>query len=572
MKRLKLLSIGTADLKDEEDINRVVLVNKICLVVAAAILVVGTTISLYLHGQTDVLIPLIIEFFLNALVLRLNEKGKHSAAALFLYFTQCIAITYFGILLVQVFHLEYVIILLFAIIFLIFKRRALRMIALAAATAVFLSLEFAYFRNGYKHIDTIPFSAAFLINFLVICSIITITTMVSVPYVKSNDLKYDLQRANKLIKLFAAQLTHELRGALDNIQYLAQLLRKASRKDKHLRHIEPLVDATWSVSTNAIAIVNNVLDMAEIEAGKTCTIVNEAFRVAAYFDKIIEVHKIMARREQFSLEVEIDPAMPQVIISDPLTINQILTNLLTNAFKYGARQSKVTASVIRAGAQWLLTVSNQGPGISPDRVDSIFELFYTGKTGRIQGSGLGLFIVRSKVQAMGGTITVDSTPNGETRFTVALPLREGKLRDLPDGTGSDPETPDLQKAFILVAEDNKLTAFLLAQFLRDMHCTYTVVSDGAQLLETIKKCPDQGPDIILLDCNMPNMNGEETVRRLKKDPFTAHIPIIITTGDVFTANIERLLEAGASTYLKKPIDHLALRKAISLYLKKLPQN
>jgi signal transduction histidine kinase/CheY-like chemotaxis protein len=572
MKPSKLLSIGTADLRDEEDIVRVVLVNKICLVVAASILVVGTTMSLYLHGQRNVVIPLVIEFFLNAGVLYLNHLGKHSAAALFLYFTQCIAITYFGILLVQVFHLEYVIILLFAIIFLIFKKRNLRLIALGAATAVFLSLELAYLRNGYKHIDTIPFEAVFLINFLVICSIITITTMVSVPYVKSNDLKYELQRANKLIKLFAAQLTHELRGALDNIQYLAQLLRKAAGKNKNLKQIEPLVDATWSVSSNAIAIVNNVLDMAEIEAGKTYTIVNEAFRVTTYFEKIIEVHKIMARREEFTLEMEIDPGMPQVIISDPLTVNQVLTNLLTNAFKYGARGSTVKVSVRRAGFQWILSVANRGPGIPPERMASIFELFYTGKTGHIQGSGLGLYIVRSKVQAMGGTITVDSTPDGETRFTVALPLREGKLRDLPDGTGSDPEAEDFQKAFILVAEDNKLTAFLLAQFLRDMHCAYTIAGDGVQLLEALKRCPDQGPDIILLDCHMPNMNGEETIRRLKKDPVTAHIPVIITTGDIYTANIERLLEAGASTYLKKPIDHLALRKAISLFLKKLPQN
>jgi signal transduction histidine kinase/CheY-like chemotaxis protein len=572
MKPSKLLSIGTADLGDEEDINRVVLVNKICVVVAGAIFVVGIIMSFYLHGQPDVVIALVIEFLLNALALRLNQKGSHTPAALLLYFTQCTAITYFGILLVQVFHLEYVIILLFAIIFLIFKKRSLRMIALGAATLVFLSLEFAYFRNGYKHIDAIPYAAVFLINFLVVCSIITITTMVCIPYVKSNDHKYELQRANKLIKLFAAQLSHELRGALDNIQYLAQLLRTACRKDRNLKQVEPLVDAAWSVSSGAIAIVNNVLDMTEIEAGKTYTIVNEAFRVAAYFDKIIEVHKIMARREQFTLEMEIDPLMPQVIISDPLTVNQVLTNLLTNAFKYGTRQSAVKVTVKRSGYQWLLSVSNHGPGIPPERIGSIFDLFYTGKTGPIQGSGLGLYIVRSKVQAMGGTITVDSTPNGETRFTVALPLREGKLRDLPDSTGSDPEAEDFQKAFILVAEDNKLTSFLLAQFLRDMHCAYTIVSDGLELLETIKKCPDQGPDIILLDCHMPNMNGEETIRRLKINPLTAHIPVIITTGDIYTANIERLLEAGASTYLKKPIDHLALRKAISLYLKKLPQN
>ena len=572
MKRSPLFSIGTAGLKDEESINRVVTVNTICIIVAGAIAVIGPTMSILLHGQPDVVYPLALEFILNGCVLWLNYARRHIAASLFLYLVQCVFITYFGIQLVKLFHLEYVIILLFAIIFLIFKERLLRMIAFGAATAVFVRLEFAYYRNGYDHMTFISYNATFLINILVVCSIIVITSAVCAPYVKSNDLKYELQRVNKLIKLFAAQLTHELRASLDNIHYVAQLLRGAVRKDAHLKHIQPLVDAAWSVSTNAIAIVDNVLDMAEIEAGKTSIIVNEAFKVDSYFDKILEVHKIIARRERIGLELTIDPNMPEVIISDPLTINQILTNLLTNAFKYGAKQTIVSVGVIRNEFQWQLTVSNFGPGIPPEKIGSIFELFYTGKTGHIQGSGLGLYIVRTKVQAMGGQITVDSKQDGLTTFTVTFPLREGKLRDLPDPTGSDPEAGDFQRAHILVAEDNKLTVFLLSQFLRDMGCSYTVVGDGLQLLDFIKKCPDKSPDIILLDCHMPHMNGEETIRQLKQNPFLAHIPIIITTGDIFTNNIEKMLEAGASTYLKKPIDHLALRKAISLYLKKLPQN
>ena len=269
--------------------------------------------------------------------------------------------------------------------------------------------------------------------------------------------------------------------------------------------------------------------------------------------------------------------MPDVLISDPLTINQVLTNLLTNAFKYGAKETTVKVAVKKAGLQWLLTVANEGPGIPPEKIHSVFELFYTGKTGNVQGSGLGLYIVRTKVRAMGGQVAVESQPGGETRFTVTLPLQEGRLRDLPDAGRLDPVAGDedtalWQKAHILVAEDNKLTAFLLSRFLRELHCTCTVVGDGSQLLETIKKCPDQSPDIILLDCHMPNMNGIETIRRLKANPFWEHIPIIVTTGDIFTSNIESLLKAGAGTYLKKPIDQLSLRKAISFYLKKLPQN
>lgn len=572
MKRSPLLSIGTTGLRDEESINRVMTVNLICLIVAGAILLVGTPMIICLHAAPNVVIPLALEFILNACVLWINHARKHAAAGLFFYLVQCASITYFGTQLVQLFHLEYVIILLFAIIFLIFKERGLRMIAFLAATGVFVALEIAYYRNGYAHMTVISYNATFLINILVVCSIIIITCAVCAPFVKSNDLKYELQRVNKLIKLFAAQLTHELRAALDNIHYIAQLLRGAVGRDAHLQKIQPLVDAAWSVSSNAIAIVNNVLDMAEIEAGKTSVIVNEAFKVEGYFDKVLEVHKIIARREKVGLELTIDPDMPEVIISDPLTINQILTNLLTNAIKYGAKHSLVRVAVKSIGYQWQLSVSNFGPGIPPEKIDSIFELFYTGKTGHIQGSGLGLYIVKTKVQAMGGRITVDSRQNGLTTFTVTLPLREGKLRDLPDPAGSDPETADLQKAHVLVAEDNKLTVFLLSQFLRDMGCSYTVVGDGLQLLEVIKKCPDKSPDIILLDCHMPHMNGEETIRQLKQDPFLAHIPIIVTTGDIFTDNIEKMLEAGASTYLKKPIDHLALRKAISLYLKKLPQN
>jgi len=564
----KILPIGTAELKDEEDIQRVTVVNTICVIVAGAIAVIGPMMSIYLHGRPDVVYPLALEFLLNGCVLWLNYAGKHTAAALFLYLVQCAAICYFGIQLVQLFHLEYVIVLLFAIIFLIFKKKLLRVIAFFAATIVFVALEITYYRNGYKHFDFISYSVTFWINILVVSSIIVITSAV----VRENDLRYPLQRANRLIKLFAAQLTHELRAALDNIHYVAQLLRGAVRKDPHMTTIQPLVDAAWSVSSNAIAIVNNVLDIAEIEAGKTSIIVNEAFKLNSYFDKILEVHKIVARREHIGLELTVDPNMPEVIISDPLTINQILTNLLTNAFKYGAKHTLVNVGVKRKEFQWELTVSNFGPGIPPENLGSIFELFYTGKTGHIQGSGLGLYIVKTKVQAMGGQITVDSKQNGLTMFTVTLPLREGKLRDLPDLTGSDPKTADFHKAHILVAEDNKLTVFLLSQFLREMGCSYTVVGDGLQLLDAIKKCPDQSPDIILLDCHMPHMNGEETIRQLKQNPFLAHIPIIITTGDIFTNNIEKMLEAGASTYLKKPIDHLALRKAISLYLKKLPQN
>ena len=122
---------------------------------------------------------------------------------------------------------------------------------------------------------------------------------------------------------------------------------------------------------------------------------------------------------------------------------------------------------------------------------------------------------------------------------------------------------------ILTIDDSKTIRLIVAKSFKPYDCTVIEAENGVVGLAAATR---ERPDIILLDCHMPNMNGIETIRRLRENPFWAHIPIIVTTGDVFSATIERLLEAGATTYLKKPIDHLALRKAISLYLKKLPQN
>jgi CheY-like chemotaxis protein len=253
----------------------------------------------------------------------------------------------------------------------------------------------------------------------------------------------------------------------------------------------------------------------------------------------------------------------------------VLTNLLANAIKYGLDRSPIVVT-INADAQkafWELSVSNHGEGIPPSRIGEIFDLFVTTRTGYIQGSGLGLYIVKTKVEIMGGLVRVESKPKDKTVFSVILPLQEGKPRDLPDGAGSDIETGALDKINVLVAEDDKLTSFLLSRFLEEIGCSFTIVKNGRELLDLAeKKCQDDCPDIIMLDCHMPVLNGVETIRLLKQNPALRHIPIIVTTGDLYSENLDEMLSAGANTYVKKPIDHNALKKAILLYMKRLPQN
>ena len=572
MKRFKLLSVGTSGIADQETISRIVLVNSISFAVTISIAVIGPVICYYLNWRPSVLIPLSAEFIINWLVIILNFHRKYKAASLVLYFLQCTAITYFGFLLIRIFHLEFVIILLVAIIYLIFKEALLRKIAVLGALIVLSLLEIYYYRVDSHPVIVSNYNEIYIIRTLLVTAIISITILVSKPYVKSNDMKYELQRANYLIKIFVAQITHELRTSLDSIHHVAQLLRREIEKDDSLRKLRSLVDVGFTVSSSARSIVNNVLDMAEIEAGKTPTVLNEAFKVMPFFDKILEVHRLIARREEMKLTLYVDPDLPEVIFGDPLSINQILTNLLTNAFKYGLKGRTVIVNIKKSIHTWELQVINANNGIPFDRVKSIFDPFVTGKTGHIQGSGLGLYIVKTKAVAMGGEVQVEGGPE-KTTFRVILPLREAKLRDLHDSARSDVDTGDLNKAYIMIAEDDKITTFLLSRFLKDMGCSFTIVPNGQELLEMAKrKCPDDCPDIIILDGHMPILNGEDTIREIKKTPGLRHIPIIVTTGDLYSDTIKKLMAAGASTYLKKPIDHVALQKTITLYLKKLPQN
>jgi len=573
MRQFKPLSIGTSGISDEENIKRIELVNMLCLAAALVIFIVGVTLCYLLKWQASVVLPLSIEFVLNASVLFLNHKRRYLTASFLLYFLQCVMIIYLSIILGRLLQLELVIILLIAVAFLIFKDKNTRRLAVGAALIDLTVLEVVYYRNHSLSLIPVTYDAAFTIHALVLGAVIFIILLVSAPFVKSHDTNAELKRANNLIKIFVAQITHELRTPLDSIHHIAQIMRTEAQKDKNLAKIRSYMDITWTVSSYARSIINNVLDMAEIEAGKTPASTLEALKIIPFFGKMLEVHRIIAQREDMKLEMRVGKDMPEVIFSDPLNINQILTNLLANAFKYGARRNTIIIEIDKIEYNWQLKVTNFGTPIMPERIPTIFDPFVTGRAGFIQGSGLGLYIVKTKARLMGGDVQVVSDPEGYTTFTVILPLREGKLRDLPDGPGTDADIGDLQKVHIMVAEDDKANAFVFSRYLTDMGCSVTMVNNGLELLKAAKeKCPDNCPDIIILDSQMPILNGEETIRELKKTPGLSHIPIIVTTGDIYSDTIHRLLAAGANTYLKKPIDHVALQKTIILYLKKLPQN
>lgn len=567
MKKFKPIYYGTEGLVDAEDINRIVLVNSISIAFGIAILIVASLVCYFLHWDLSVLIPISVEFVINASVLYFNRKGKHKTAAAILYFLQCFAIIYFSWLLGRLLQLEMAVILLIAMAFLIFKEKRLRQIALTGAIIDLAVLEIVHFVFA-REPSPLSRTQDFIIHFCVDAAAITVILLVSKPYVKSNDTYAELQRANQFIKIFVAQITHELRTPLDNINQVTQLLRKEIGDDVTLQKIQAYADIGVIVSNNARNIVNNVLSMAEIEAGKMPPPVNQPIQVTPFFEEILQVHKLSASKEGMRLHL-IQVNMPDVIMGDPLNIGQILSNLLANAIKYGVKGGDINVTVIRNAGSWELEVSNRGPVIDPKKIDSIFDPFVTGRTGNIQGSGLGLYIVKTKVTLMNGSIRVESRPVGYNVFTVSLPLVEAKKTDPVKDNKVETDASEFSNVRVLVAEDNKFSAFLLSSFLKNLGCRFSIVNNGQELLETAQEqYPDECPDIIILDANMPVLNGEQTIRGLKRIPVLCNIPIIITTGDVYSDQLDKMLAAGADTYLKKPLDYQGLQHAIAIWSKK----
>jgi len=251
MKHFKPLSIGTSGISDEENINRIRLVNMLCLAAALVIFIVGLTLSYLLKWQVSVVLPLSVEFILNGYVLFLNHKRRFLTASLLLYFLQCVMIIYLSIILGRLLQLELVIILLIAIAYLIFKDKNTRRLAVAAALVDLTVLEVVYYRNQSQSLIPVSYDAAFIIHALVLAAVIFIILLVSAPYVKSHDTNAELKRANYLIKIFVAQITHELRTPLDSIHHIAQIMRTEARKDESLKKIQSYMDITWTVSSYA---------------------------------------------------------------------------------------------------------------------------------------------------------------------------------------------------------------------------------------------------------------------------------------------------------------------------------
>ncbi|MBL8487081.1 MAG: response regulator [Rhodocyclaceae bacterium] len=364
----------------------------------------------------------------------------------------------------------------------------------------------------------------------------------------------DAERLARVKSEFLANMSHEIRTPLNGILGMARIGYRENAGRQNARHaFSRILDSGQLL----LGVINDVLDYSKIEAGMLA-IDHTLTHPARVLDHAADLVADRAREKGLALRVEKDPALPDACLSDPLRIGQILLNLLSNAVKF-TDAGTVTARAAVAGDRLVFTVSDTGIGIEEAQVGRIFAPFEQADrstTRRFGGTGLGLTITRRLVRLMEGDIRVESTPGRGSRFEVSLPWVPA-----PAGAAESARAPELEGQesrrrlvglSILVAEDNEINQAVIEDNLRFEGAEVAMAGNGQEAVDRVAAGGPRAYDVVLMDIQMPVMNGYEATRRIGE--LAPGLPVIGQTAHAFGEEREACLAAGMVAHLAKPVD------------------
>ena len=381
----------------------------------------------------------------------------------------------------------------------------------------------------------------------------------------------ELARAARLKDEFLANMSHELRTPLNDILGRAELLQEAIYGPVTPKQVESLRSVEAS-GRHLLALITDILDLSKIEADKL-TLHIDTVAVALICQASLHMVTQSAMKKQIALSFALD-AQVATLQADERRLKQILVNLLTNAVKFTHAGGQVGLDVVGDTAQQTVTftVWDTGIGIADEHRARLFQPFSqidSGLNRQYTGTGLGLSLVQRLTQAHGGTITLTSTPNQGSRFSVILPWSSAPPTSSAT-TAVDPlpirspRTPaDLQTQRILLVEDNDANSHMIEEFLHSHGYTVIIARNGFEAIDALSS---EVPQLLLMDIQLPGIDGLTAIRRIRGDRSVPRVPIIALTALTMPGDRERFLAAGVDAYLAKPVSLRVLLATISSLL------
>lgn len=386
-----------------------------------------------------------------------------------------------------------------------------------------------------------------------------------------------VEEASQSKTTFLSRMSHEIRTPMNGIIGMLALAEgKMQKQDPAMQYL----DKANELSAHLLSLINDILDMSRIEAGKV-ELENKPFSLRAMGDKLYDMFAKTLDARGIRYAVNFEGVTVDWLLGDELRLSQIMINFLSNAVKF-TEQGEIIVTIrqmmLREGnVDLLLRVHDTGQGMDPNFVYRIFRPFEqesieTGK--KYGGTGLGMAITDQLVHLMGGQILVESLPGKGSDFTVYLTLPQAEADEQASVTGRAEDQNQYEDAFqdcrILMAEDNDINAMIAVELLEGMGAKVDVAQNGQLALEAFQAKPEHYYDFILMDVQMPVLDGRAATRALRAlDRSDAtEIPIFALSADAFIEDERLSMESGMNGHYSKPIDFIALRRNVGAYLRR----